>query len=83
MNIFVGKSDNNMPKFFCPGCNNDFDTDKPVKKNYTDYLLGPCSKNVAYCPLCGNESAERIVPKPLKAETRRDTCDGDCRRCHS
>lgn len=72
-----------MPKFFCTDCNNEFDTEKPVKKNYNDYLLGPCSKNVAYCPLCGKESAERIVPKPLKAVTRRDSCDGDCRRCHS
>lgn len=70
-----------MSKFYCEDCRREFDNDKPFKKEYKDYILGPCSKNVAYCPVCGNESAEKIIPKPLKAMKQRDNCDGNCMRC--
>lgn len=70
-----------MPTFYCEVCRGEFETDKPVKKEYKDYILGPCTKNVAYCPVCGKESAEKIKPKPLKAVKQRDYCDGNCRSC--
>lgn len=79
--ILAAPINNLMPKFFCQSCSIEFDTEKPVKKEYKDYILGPCSKNVAYCPLCGKESAEKIVPKPLKAVQKKEACDGDCRHC--
>lgn len=69
-----------MTTFYCEICHAQFDSDKPVKKEYRDYILGPCSKNVAYCPVCGRESSEKIIPKPLKAVKQRE-CDGNCRHC--
>lgn len=70
-----------MPKFYCEDCRREFDTEKAVKKEYRDYILGPCTKNVAYCPKCGSEAGEKIIPKPLKAEKPKNYCDGNCRRC--
>lgn len=70
-----------MPKFYCQDCSFEFDSDKPIKKEYKDYILGPCSKNVAPCPQCGIESGEKIVPKPQRAEKQNTNCDGNCRHC--
>jgi hypothetical protein len=70
-----------MPKFFCESCKHEFETGSPVKKEYMDYILGPCSKNIAYCPVCGSESGEKLVPKPGKADKPKDYCDGNCSCC--
>jgi hypothetical protein len=70
-----------MPKFYCEACSREFEAVKPVKKEYKDYLLGPCSKNIAYCPECGRESGEKLVPKPQKADKKMDYCDGNCHHC--
>jgi hypothetical protein len=72
-----------MSTYFCDYCRTEFDTDKPIKKEYTDYFLGPCSKNIAYCPQCGQESNEKLIPKPQKntPASPPDYCTGDCRHC--
>ncbi len=70
-----------MPTFYCEVCHGEFDIDKPIKKEYKDYILGPCSKNIALCPVCGRESPEKIIPKPLKAAKQRDYCDRKCGSC--
>ncbi len=70
-----------MPIFFCEVCNLEFVTGKPVKKEYKDYILGPCSRNVAFCAVCGSEASEKIIPRPLKAVKQPDYCDGNCRSC--
>jgi hypothetical protein len=72
-----------MMKFFCPECKIDFETAQPVKKQYNDYLLGQCSRNIAYCPKCSRESAEKIIPKPQKLAQRapQNYCNGNCSHC--
>jgi hypothetical protein len=70
-----------MPAFYCEDCRKGFETSKPVKKEYKDYILGPCSRNIAFCPVCGKESAEKIIPRPLKAVKQRDYCDRNCGSC--
>ena len=70
-----------MPTFYCEVCVKEFETSKPVKKEYKDYVLGLCSRNIAFCPVCGKESAEKIIPKPLKAVKQRDYCEGNCSSC--
>lgn len=72
-----------MAKFFCEECQKEFETDKPIKKEYKDYILGPCSKVISFCPECGQESNEKLTPKPqkLRAAPPQNSCDGNCRRC--
>lgn len=53
-------------KFFCTDCNYEFEQLKPTKKEYRDYILGPCWKYVSECPKCGKESNEKIIPRQQK-----------------
>ncbi len=70
-------------KFYCADCQIEFITDTPVKKEYKDYILGPCWKHVSCCPECGQESNEKLTPKPQKLTVSypQNSCDGDCRSC--
>jgi hypothetical protein len=72
-----------MAKFYCSECNLEFESDKPERKEYTDYFLGPCSKNVANCPECKKEAGEKLIPKPQKRSIPypQNSCTGDCRNC--
>ena len=54
-------------KFFCNNCNFEFETATPTKKEYRDYILGPCWKYVSACPKCGQEANEKLTPRPQKA----------------
>ena len=53
-------------RFFCTDCSREFETDDPSKKEYKDYLLGPCWKYIAFCPSCGREADEKRAPKMQK-----------------
>ena len=72
-------------KFYCDNCNLEFETDKPSKKEYKDYLLGPCWKYISNCPSCGQESDEKRIPRPQKysmsVASQGPGCDGNCGHC--
>lgn len=70
-------------KFYCTDCKYEFEVDKPSKKEYRDYILGPCWKYVSDCPKCGQETNEKIIPKPQKLTISypQNSCNGDCRSC--
>jgi hypothetical protein len=46
-----------MKKYKCYDCGNIFETEGTFKE-YTDAIYGPCSKWVATCPKCGEESSQ-------------------------
>ena len=70
-------------KFYCNDCKHEFETDKPIKKEYKDYILGTCWKNVSSCPICGQESNEKITPKPQKLSVSlpQYSCNRGCGCC--
>jgi hypothetical protein len=69
-------------KFFCTNCNQEFEIKSPSKKEYKDYLLGSCWKYMSYCPVCGQESDEKRVPKQQKLSVAQSpSCDGNCGSC--
>lgn len=73
-------------KFFCTGCNREFETNNPSKKEYKDYLLGSCWKYISYCPSCGEEADEKRIPKIQKSRepvTPQPYCGNDCCGCCS
>jgi DNA replicative helicase MCM subunit Mcm2 (Cdc46/Mcm family) len=55
-------------EFFCRSCNHTFNNEGR-KKEYNHPLYGPCSKMVAECPKCGEESSEKVKPKKSKTES--------------
>lgn len=57
-----------MGTFFCEPCKITFEDNQGLKKEYKDYIYGPCWKYIAYCPECKQESSEKRVPKPGKSK---------------
>jgi hypothetical protein len=72
-------------KFFCSNCNQEFETNNPSKKEYRDYLLGPCWKYISNCPSCEQECDEKRIPKPQKSSmsfaSQIPSCGGNCDSC--
>ena len=58
-----------MATFLCRECNLVFENDEGIKKEYHDYIFGPCQKYMAYCPQCKGECSEKPEPRPGKAKT--------------
>jgi len=72
-------------KFLCRNCDKIFDAEA-VRKEYTDPIYGPCSKNVTNCPDCKTECSEYVKPKPQKASSQpvMPSCaTGSCSGCPS
>ena len=69
-----------MASFLCRDCNLVFEDKKAIKKEYHDYIFGPCEKYIAYCPECKGECSEKPVPKPGKAKqaTQLECGSGAC-----
>jgi hypothetical protein len=44
-------------KYKCYDCGKIFESEGQVKE-YTDAIYGPCSKRIAICPDCGEESLQ-------------------------
>ncbi len=57
-----------MATFLCRECNLVFEDNHRIKKEYHDYIFGPCQKYIAYCPECKGECSEKPEPKPGKAK---------------
>ncbi len=57
-----------MEKFQCVKCDNLFETEGTVME-YHSPVYGPCSKKVAECPQCGNQSDEYRPPKQAKSKS--------------
>ncbi|MFW5707232.1 MAG: hypothetical protein ACOCX0_01505 [Bacteroidota bacterium] len=58
-----------MSTFFCAACSLTFEDSQGLKKEYQDYIYGPCWKYIAYCPQCQQECSEKRTPNPGKAKT--------------
>ena len=58
-----------MSTFFCEPCKLTFEDNQGLKKEYKDYIYGPCWKYIAYCPECKEECSEKREPKPGKAKS--------------
>lgn len=58
-----------MSTFICTECEITFDDNQKLKKEYTDYIYGPCWKYIAYCPECKAECSEKPVSKPGKSKS--------------
>jgi len=56
-----------MASFICRECNLVFESKEKIKKEYRDYIFGPCQKYIAHCPQCQGECSEKPQPKPGKA----------------
>lgn len=54
-----------MKEFQCRTCDRIFDAEGTMKE-YMSPVYGPCSKEVAVCPDCGEEATEKIKPKQAK-----------------
>jgi hypothetical protein len=57
-----------MNRFYCEKCNLTFESEKRLKKEYKDYILGNCWKYIDYCPKCQQECSEKVEPKPGKSK---------------
>jgi hypothetical protein len=59
-----------MSTFYCEECKITFENNQGLKKEYRDYIYGPCWKYIAYCPQCEQECSEKRVPKPGKSKNQ-------------
>lgn len=57
-----------MTTFLCRNCNISFEDNQNIKKEYHDYIFGPCWKYIAHCPQCKGECSEKPEPKPGKSK---------------
>ncbi len=69
-----------MATFHCQDCNLSFNDDQKTKKEYHDYIFGPCWRYIALCPQCRSECSEKPDPKPGKAknEMQMECGSGPC-----
>ncbi len=58
-----------MSTFYCEGCKLTFENNQGLKKEYKDFIYGPCWKYIAYCPECNQECSQKPAPKPGKAKS--------------
>jgi len=69
-----------MATFHCHDCNLLFEDDQKIKKEYHDYIFGPCWKYIAHCPQCNGECSEKPESRPGKAnkEMQMECGSGAC-----